>query len=805
MKINKTLSILIALAACVGINTAWAQKPHVYINPGHGGHSSDDRNVVVPGYASGDTAGYWESNSNLKKGFALQEVLKKSGYTTSISRITNTEDDDLALSTIVALCNNSGADVFFSLHSNATGQGEGYRINFPLGLYRGYTGQPVVEHSDELAAILQPFLYANKSTVWTSNYAIYGDWTFYPSWGTQGLGVLRGNNAVSMLQEGSFHDYIPEALRLLNADYCWVEGYNVARAANAYFGIENPLGTGVLTGRILDDRILRSGTYVMHGADAREPVCGATVRLLDASGNEIDRCVTDQDRNGIYLFKYVTPGTYTVEVTEEEHFSQSQTVEVVFDEPTYLNFDLKRVRNTPPQVVSYSPVWNEGDDPLLCNVPIELNFNWDMDVASTEAAFTITPAVEGTFTWEDTNYRLIFTPEDAYATDTEYTVTIKGSAQHGGGTEMGEDFSFKFATTSRNHLNALIMWPSENAPVHYQSATMELRTDSLLRSLNLYTLFHVYDKDGKEVSINKRSIKTNKTGDPYGYIRIPISGSLNVGETYTLSVDRSVCDTAGIHLPAALNYPFTAVDAGATKSGDVYNVEESDYDYLEGNYNEATLATSTTRLFGSKSVQVKYDFNGIDNPSVRFCPTQVFVMQEDTIGIHVNGDLSCNNLVGVFRIEYPTGGEYEQKGPNVIEIPFGKLDFAGWRYMTTTITGLDKAYYLEDLKIVGDKDNVIGETGTVLIDDIVKKSRDYSAIDDVQLAGVAVGPSPASDYLVARADHYIQGVELLDMQGKLVTRNGANYINVSDIPDGLYIMRVYVNNLTSTHKVIVKH
>ena len=47
----------------------------VYINPGHGGHESDDRNVVIAPYEQGDPNGYWESNSNLVKGLALRDML----------------------------------------------------------------------------------------------------------------------------------------------------------------------------------------------------------------------------------------------------------------------------------------------------------------------------------------------------------------------------------------------------------------------------------------------------------------------------------------------------------------------------------------------------------------------------------------------------------------------------------------------------------------------------------------------------------------------------------------------------------
>ena len=160
MKKTILISVMLLFVAALGFNLANAStdQPHVYINPGHGGHSSDDRNVPIYPYAQGDTMGFWESNSNMYKCFALREILWKKGYKVTVSRETNTEDDDLALSTIVRLCNNSGADVFYSIHSNATGQGEGARVNFPMGFFRGHTDQPENPQRKVLLEKLTPFI-----------------------------------------------------------------------------------------------------------------------------------------------------------------------------------------------------------------------------------------------------------------------------------------------------------------------------------------------------------------------------------------------------------------------------------------------------------------------------------------------------------------------------------------------------------------------------------------------------------------------------------------------------------------------
>ena len=82
----------------------------IFINPGHGGFDSDDRNVVIAPYSTGDKNGFWESQSNLDKGFALRTMLQGAGATVGMSRTTNTTADDLPLSQIVTMGNTMQSD-----------------------------------------------------------------------------------------------------------------------------------------------------------------------------------------------------------------------------------------------------------------------------------------------------------------------------------------------------------------------------------------------------------------------------------------------------------------------------------------------------------------------------------------------------------------------------------------------------------------------------------------------------------------------------------------------------------------------
>ena len=206
-------------------------------------------------------------------------------------------------------------------------------------------------------------------------------------------------------------------------------------------------------------------------------------------------------------------------------------------------------------------------------------------------------------------------------------------------------------------------------------------------------------------------------------------------------------------------------------------------------------------MFGSKSLQLKWDFTDQQEPEVFMGITsdQVF-SAGDTLCVHVWGDMSCNKLLAQFL---PTSVNDEPALPGIDEFEVTTLDFHGWQYIQMVVPNGYSHFAGFRMEPT---DSRMGVSGTLLIDDVLyKKGVPNSGIDRVTLKNVQVGPVPASDYIVASADTRIQGVELLDLGGKMMVRNATNYVNVADIPAGVYLLRVYVNGLVSTHKVAVKH
>lgn len=349
----------------------------IYINPGHGGYNgANDRNVLTIPYALGDTLGFWESWSNLRKGLVLRDRLQAANATVYISRTQNRDEDDRSLSEIAEEANANNVDAFLSIHSNAIGVNSG--TNFLLLLYHGYDNPTSGDPTDSLAVLSKgqaqagwSRLIANPLTVWTSYSAsatnIRGDFSFYGN--SSGLGVLRPLTVPGFLSEGSFHDYKPETHRLLNEDYRRLEGERFYRYFCDYFQADLP-ATGIISGWVKGkDQRLNHPNFVYKAAtdDQWLPLNGAKVKLMNEAGDSLNSYTVDTLYNGIYAFHDLAPGTYKLRYTAASHQTKDTTVTVTAATETAMkillfNPDLPLYKEIPPDYPN--PVQDSGVIPM---------------------------------------------------------------------------------------------------------------------------------------------------------------------------------------------------------------------------------------------------------------------------------------------------------------------------------------------------------------------------------------------------------------------------------------------------------
>ena len=364
MKLNKLFATA-AMALCVAGASAQVSKDDVriYINPGHGSWGPNNRHMATIGHnpissENPDTTDFYESNTNLHKGLALLERLidygvpfdrtknqtnsnpnrigaaldltqnlvmsrVKSGpypYET-INGVNPDQNNDFnrTLSVIAAEVENNDFDMFISIHSNAAT--EGNTTNYLAYFYRTNRG---ADGNTSIAMAVPSWnqRILDRHTQW-SHY----DFQMTVADVAAGKGkIITGDYAVlshsvpGYLVEGYFHTYQVSRHRYMNFDMCRLEGVDYARGAADYFGWTKE-STGDICGVLRDkhnkfsDNVFspKAGTY-----DVYKPLNGA-IATLKKNGEVVAVDTTDVNYNGLFIFRNVAAGDYTVEFSHPDY------------------------------------------------------------------------------------------------------------------------------------------------------------------------------------------------------------------------------------------------------------------------------------------------------------------------------------------------------------------------------------------------------------------------------------------------------------------------------------------------------
>ncbi|HET7685425.1 MAG TPA: Ig-like domain-containing protein [Candidatus Limnocylindria bacterium] len=128
--------------------------------------------------------------------------------------------------------------------------------------------------------------------------------------------------------------------------------------------------------------------------------------------------------------------------------------------PSIVDFQLRFGAATapaPPMLKGAGPADPPASPPdtaseVSSRTAVTLEFSVPMDHAATEAAFTVSPAVEGSFSW--TGSRLRFEPLTPFVAGARYAISLAG-ARDAEGNRLGGDTSFSFTTRDGAQLAAV--------------------------------------------------------------------------------------------------------------------------------------------------------------------------------------------------------------------------------------------------------------------------------------------------------------------------------------------------------------
>jgi N-acetylmuramoyl-L-alanine amidase len=534
---NKIKVLIAVLFISSGVFAQSLSGYKICIDPGHGGNDpANDRWIPE--------AGFWESEGNLTKGLYLKEILEELGAEVIITRTGNKDSDDLPLSQRAGIANANNADFFHSIHSNATGTSN--RANFPLMLFRGYDNNPVFPEAKSYGIIVHRKILDSRSGTWSyTSSNVRGDWSFYPSWGTSGLGVLRPLSMPGLLSEGSFHDYIPEAKRLKNDMYLKHESWAIARAFLDHFG-GGSFTTGIVAGILRDpNENVPSSYQPLTSADSKRPLNQVKATLLPLNLEYIG----DDFDNGYFMFDELDPGSYQLILEATDYKPDTVDVNIIAHRSVFANRNLELIPNeNAPTVVTNHP--QDATEEVSTLTEIVVEFDIRMNITSAQNAFSIQPGLAGEFRWENDSRRMIFTPDAPLQAGTEYTVTISTDAKTQFDVNLAAEHKFNFTTKSK--LNIISLYPNDGEEDVSTTVLIRIQFDEAIQAASLPGNVLFYDKNDSFINI---IVNTNAYSS--GIIEFYPRDPLPIGEDFKIILKNGISDLGNVELNEERTIIFT--------------------------------------------------------------------------------------------------------------------------------------------------------------------------------------------------------------------------------------------------------
>jgi len=691
MKTMKKLLFFVLLTRALLAQDLFGTK--IYINPGHGGFDSNDRNIPE--------TGFWESTSNLDKGLALRNILQQINATVYMSRVANTSADDLPLSQIVSDANSKNVDFFHAIHSN----GYNGQSNYTLLLFQGKDNAPTYTGALTMGSYLSDEIYkANRTTAKYNR----GDIDFYApaSGGQPYLGVFKGLNVPGTLSEGSFHDYIPESWRLMNLSYKKHEAWAIARGFLKYFS-QPGFPTGTVAGLVRDLNKTVSYFALTAKNDNKLPLNNIKV-TLEPGGKVYNG---DGNNNGFFLFDSLAPGSYKVYYEAPGYYKDSSSVTVTANASSFADKFLLYDTTVVAKIVSYYP--SSQTDSVKTISSVSIRFDLPMDTVSTNAAFQLSPTAQGTFAWSDGNKLITFKPLIPYFKSTEYTVTLKKTAKTIWNIPLSDDLSFKFVTKNRNRYLLEKTYPVANTYINLGYPQIRLQFETPVLNGSLSGQINLYNKDRiRLTAINVKIFTENGKG----LIYFETKDALANGE-YALSLGGKIADVDSIPMVDSVEIPFTVfsilpseinlLDDFETQVG-WKNPSASPHTIGVDTLISLFSITTEKKLFGSKSGKLVYLFKNTENGNCVVPNEAKIVLNGGMFGTWVFGDLS-NNYFSYW---------FEDQNNVEFSIQVDSLNWAGWKFVQSETRNYDGKLANKLVGISVEQRKTGNNTGTLFFDNL---------------------------------------------------------------------------------------
>jgi hypothetical protein len=201
---------------------------------------------------------------------------------------------------------------------------------------------------------------------------------------------------------------------------------------------------------------------------------------------------------------------------------------------------------TPPEVLSTSPVLDAQNVPL--NAEITITFNVQMNTVVTESAISVNPPTSWSTTWTGSDSALTLSPTQNLNAETGYTLSISNEAESAYGVNLVSSYELSFTTGSSidtTSPSVVSTTPIDNAQGVGVQSTVSI------------TFSEPMDSAVAEIAISiSPSVTTTSSWSSDGTV-LSLSVNLKPETTYTVTVSGNARDLAGNQMEASYPFSFT--------------------------------------------------------------------------------------------------------------------------------------------------------------------------------------------------------------------------------------------------------
>jgi N-acetyl-anhydromuramyl-L-alanine amidase AmpD len=374
--------------------------------------------------------------------------------------------------------------------------------------------------------------------------------------------------------------------------------------------------------------------------------------------------------------------------------------------------------STPPSVVIHYPAIDQQRVPIYKGISI--TFDREMELFSTQGAFSVLPAVPGKFSWSSDGRTLEFTADNYLAPSSSYVVTLSTAARGSGGGALDSTLQFGFSTEPPDNAGPEVVaaFPPDGMTEVSPFMGFQVRFDEPVVFSSFANRVQFTDLADTAALLAVGSVVYEDIDDS-GRVSFQPVNPLQYAHSYRLRLLPGLRDIYGNESVNEARVEFSVLPTPVAQGVVIDDFESNSLQWqqpLAGAQSRGLVSANTNfsissakKRSGGYSGKLMYEFSdpdsGVCDLTTNVAPA--VVESNGWVGLWLFGDYSRNNLAMAFGTS--------DAGTSAVSL--GPIDWYGWKFVmisTTEIGGTVTS--LEEILVA---QNAAGDrSGVLYLDDL---------------------------------------------------------------------------------------